>query len=355
MMQDSYDQIQDDRSSLRSGRGSRGKTVAVVLLLGIAILVIALFFGWNKLFPPETPKEVTITTQPVAPPIMQVEDAPAVEESTPAPAPVESSAPPAPAPEPAARPSMQAVSLAETSSPNRSASGEAVQFADHTVAEGETLDAIAARYGLKVQTIISVNQIRNINAVQTGTVLRIPDRDGQLYVVKEGDMLSKIARDYGMGWQTLMNLNGLTSEFIRIGQKLFIPDTSATQGAEAAAQASVQFQRPAEGEVIAKFGHDQADGILIAGAWNDPVYAAADGDVVDVGRKDDLGRFVVISHEDGYKTTYGHLENIEVKAGTKVAKGTLIGSMGGTASSDQASLYFKIEQSGYALDPESFF
>lgn len=373
MIGESYDGLQDDRHELHSGKSSR-KTIAIVILLGVAILVLAVVFGWNKLFPAEEEETVqssqaaVVVQPPVAAQVQKVDDAPqlslpevqpkaeavvddpVVEESNPQPV----------AEAPQSR--TTAVNLAETSKPRTTIpSGDVVQFADHTVKAGETLDSIASAYGLKVSTILSVNQIRNINAVTEGVTLRIPDRDGQIYVIKSGDMLSSIARNFGMGWHALMEVNGLTSDRIMPDQKLFIPDTEQGGASPKAAEvAPVTFVRPAKGRIVGKFGQDTGEenlqGILIQGSWGDAVVAAAEGDVVDAGNVQGKGRFVVLSHTEGYRTTYAHMENVDVHIGDKVSQGQTLGSIGNSGTqSDEPTLFFSIEQSGYALDPASFF
>ena len=50
---------------------------------------------------------------------------------------------------------------------------KAVQFVDHIVRDEETLNSIAELYGLKVQTLISINDIKNISGVVEGVELSI--------------------------------------------------------------------------------------------------------------------------------------------------------------------------------------
>jgi len=371
MGKDSYDDMQDRNGTTKSPRASGGdkKILTIVIILGIGICVLVVLLGWNALFPPEketaktpvvqeSPAPVVVTPPPATPAVKVVAEAPIV--SAPGLSDLSQKTPATEAKPVTA--GTTAVSLSDTK--KAQASKNSVQYLDHVVAEGEDITSISASYGLKMQTIISVNQIRNVNAVKPGLTLRIPDRDGQLYVVKNGDMLSTIARSYNMGWKTLMEVNGLSNEMIRPGQSLFIPDT--VQGGAAAAEiASVSFQKPAQGKLIGSFGQpstdpaDQGnlDGVLIQGLAGAAVTAAANGDVVDAGyEQKGRGRFVIVSHEDGYKTTYAHLENVDVKTGMKVAKGQVIGSMG-TSGTEYANptLYFAIEQNGINLNPADFF
>ncbi|AEC01868.1 M23 family metallopeptidase [Parasphaerochaeta coccoides] len=243
-----------------------------------------------------------------------------------------------------------------------------VQYSSHVVAEGEDLNSIATQYGLRVQTLRSVNQITNILAVRPGITLRIPDRDGQLYTVQSGDMLSTIARRYNpeLGWERLQAVNGLKDDKIYQNQQLFIPDISTTVS-PITMIAATSFTSPATGTVSGFFGQmftnpatdrqEPLDGILITGKAGSPVVASADGVVVDMGfERKGLGKFVIMTHAGEYKTTYGHLEDVEVQIETTLAKGESIGSMGTTGTDyKNPTLYFAIEQNDIALNPADFF
>lgn len=182
-------------------------------------------------------------------------------------------------------------------------------------------------------------------------------------------MLSTIARRFSptLGWKTLQEINNLRNENIVVGQQLFIPDTTVSPLKQAVDQAPLQFQRPAEGVITHLYGQYYTNpatgrseilkGVLIEGRVSAAVIAAASGQVVDAGyEKHGKGRFVVLSHEGGYRTSYHHLENVDVKVGMDLAKGETIGSLG-TSGTDwqRPTLFFSIEQSGIALDPQSFF
>jgi murein DD-endopeptidase MepM/ murein hydrolase activator NlpD len=366
MAKENYDDM-IGQSSRTEGRqrsnGNSPKGILWIVVVGIAVCIAVIFF-WYRAVPPESgsvdPSEGTVPVDSaVISAVEVIPDAPVVQ--TPVPI--------APAPDAADAPVLDNQAKAFGDNERKLAVAKTIQYADHVVEEGEDLNSIAALYGLKTQTIISVNQIRNVQAVSEGSVLRIPDRDGQLYTVREGDMLSTIARRYNpsLGWKTLQELNGLTDENIVVGQKLFIPDVTTSSRSLLADVATVQFQRPAAGTVELLFGQPYTDpatgntvsstGILIVGEPGTAVFAAAAGNIVDAGYEArGKGRFVVISHEAGYKTTYAHLENVEVDIGMEVPKGEPIGSIGTSGTDyDKPSLFFSIEQSGIFLDPSQFF
>ncbi len=362
MAKDYYDDMesQHSRPGGRDGSAKPSRTLIVTIVLGIAICV-AVIIVWYRFFPqtPQAGEPVTIT-QPIAQ-VAPISDAPSVAPAE-VPVTVEEKA------EPVVEERRQAVSLSDR--PQVAQSNSAlVQYADHRVEEGEDLTSIAALYGLRTQTLISVNQIRNVQAIRAGVTLKIPDRDGQLYTVREGDMLSTIARTYSpsLGWKTLQELNGLKSEIITVGQQLFIPDTTSPSSTPLADRAPIQFQKPTTGAITALFGQPWVNpasgaseilsGVLIQGSWGQAVVAAGAGQVVDAGYEvHGRGRFVTLSHEGGYRTSYHHLENVEVKIGMNLAKGATIGSIG-TSGTDwqRPTLFFSIEQSGILLDPSQFF
>ncbi|MFZ2683612.1 MAG: LysM peptidoglycan-binding domain-containing protein [Trichococcus flocculiformis] len=107
----------------------------------------------------------------------------------------------------------------------------------YTVKAGDTLYAIALRYGVTVQAIVNANGLTNANLIRVGQVLTIPGTDtpttpttpttGTSYTVKAGDTLYAIALRYGVTVQTIINANGITNaNLIRVGQVLTIPGTS---------------------------------------------------------------------------------------------------------------------------------
>lgn len=106
----------------------------------------------------------------------------------------------------------------------------------HVVQAGETLSLIAARYGLTTQALASANGIVNPNRIYSGQRLVIPGRgatpsapslppaSSTTYTVRRGDTLSAIALRYGVSMWTLASLNNIGNPSrIYVGQVLRIP------------------------------------------------------------------------------------------------------------------------------------
>ena len=103
----------------------------------------------------------------------------------------------------------------------------------YVVKSGDTLYAIARRYGLTVDALREANQLRNPALLSVGQALLIP-REDALYTVRRGDTLYAIARRYGLPLGCLIAANPKLADpnRIRAGQPLYVPtqkDPSYTQ------------------------------------------------------------------------------------------------------------------------------
>jgi septal ring factor EnvC (AmiA/AmiB activator) len=120
---------------------------------------------------------------------------------------------------------------------------------------------------------------------------------------------------------------------------------------------------PVDGLIIYPFGTTVGPnntriprhGIGIKAAVGAPVRAVAPGTVSLAGP---LGLYltsVLIDHGGGYYTFYAYLNDATVRQGERVARGQLIGHVGGEASDEGPHLHFEIRgQGGIALDPANW-
>ena len=96
-------------------------------------------------------------------------------------------------------------------------------------------------------------------------------------------------------------------------------------------------------------------GIDIADDYYTPVVASAPGVVTHAGWIDGYGNAVIIEHEGGWSTLYGHFAEIHVTAGQTVNAGHLIGGQGSTGNSTGPHCHFEIrDPSGTPVDPALF-
>lgn len=121
-----------------------------------------------------------------------------------------------------------------SSSTSSSANSTVTTAASYTVKSGDTLSAIAAKYGTTYQALASTNSISNPNDIYVGQVIKVSatataassqavssiNSNGS-YTVKSGDTLYGIALANGLNWQTLAKQNGISDpNVIFVGQKL---------------------------------------------------------------------------------------------------------------------------------------
>jgi murein DD-endopeptidase MepM/ murein hydrolase activator NlpD len=95
-------------------------------------------------------------------------------------------------------------------------------------------------------------------------------------------------------------------------------------------------------------------GLDLAAFERAPVVATSPGTVVFAGTRSGYGYTVEIDHGHGFKTRYGHLRDIQVRAGERVAIGQRVGSMGSTGRSTATHLHYEVWFRGRAVDPISF-
>lgn len=102
----------------------------------------------------------------------------------------------------------------------------------YTVKSGDNLYSIARRYGLTMNELMEYNNLAT-TLLSIGQVLKIPTKQTitpseTTYVVKSGDSLYSIARKYNTTVNDLMKYNNLTSNLLSIGQTLKIPTSEST-------------------------------------------------------------------------------------------------------------------------------
>ena len=237
-----------------------------------------------------------------------------------------------------------------------------VTFKDYTVRKGDTISGIASRAGLRnFGTLLSVNNIDNARRISTGQVLRIPSADGLLYTVKKNETLAGIAAAHKVSVSALLDANDLTQETLSVGQKLFIPGASLSSFELRKALGEL-FIYPIRGRLTSPFGYRSDpftgarsfhSGIDLAAPTGTSVKATLDGKVAETGFNRIFGNYVIITHDRGYQSLYGHLSAVYVKRGQYVTQGTTVGAVGNTGYSTGPHLHLSIYKNGRLINPFS--
>ncbi len=222
------------------------------------------------------------------------------------------------------------------------------------------------------------------------------------YTVASGDTLWSISRNHDVTVDALRSANSISDSGIRVGQKLIIPNSSNSTAASAShvdktRTASVRqkpektnklpsytppkkkpdtiakagndvttaapdatgagaFRWPVRGRVVSEFGDRNGskpnDGIDISVPSGTPVKAAENGVVIYAGNGlKEFGNTVLVRHEDGFVTVYGHADAIRVKRGERVRRGQDIAMSGMSGDAESPRLHFEIRKNSVPMNP----
>ena len=139
-----------------------------------------------------------------------------------------------------------------------------------------------------------------------------------------------------------------------------VPSPTSNLTPEQFRQQRIPTGRPLYGWVTKSFESvDNKDkekhaGIDFAVKEGTNVAATAAGTVISAGWDDNLGNLVVLDHENGYITMYGHNQKLLVKKGDKVLKGDIVALSGNTGHSTAPHLHYEIVKDGKPVDPAPF-
>lgn len=164
------------------------------------------------------------------------------------------------------------------------------------------------------------------------------------------------------------------SNIDRIERKLVMQSTSFDQVIEMAAHKEERMAaRPAIQPVslkdLTRFGSSFGmryhpilkvvrphEGIDLTAPRGTPIYATADGTVLQAGyRAGGFGKKILIDHGYGYRTLYGHCDQVLVKPGQQVKRGEVIGKVGSTGLSKSYHLHYEVHVNGRPVDPINYY
>ena len=119
--------------------------------------------------------------------------------------------------------------------------------------------------------------------------------------------------------------------------------------------AVLAFYWPCESRTISASSNSRPGhkGIDIATGTGADVFAAAGGVVTVAGTDENLGNYIIISHDYEYSTVYAHCSEILVKEGQQVIPRDVIAKTGSSGNSTGPHLHFEILLGNVNIDPES--
>ncbi|MEO4201659.1 peptidoglycan DD-metalloendopeptidase family protein [Acinetobacter pittii] len=215
----------------------------------------------------------------------------------------------------------------------------------YTVRSGDTLSGIAMRYGLDYISIAEMNDIAPPYRIYVNQSLRLKKGSSPRTVSTQ-----VMAQPEQIKRQTIALPT--TQPVTPVTQPTTTAPSTNTAVTSVAPNSSLRWIKPNNGPVIQGFNlANNVKGIRYGGNQGDPIYAAADGQVVYAadGLKE-YGNLVLIKHIDGYISAYAHNSKMLVKSGDNVTAGQKIAEMGSTGAS-QVMLEFQIRLDGKPINP----
>lgn len=118
--------------------------------------------------------------------------------------------------------------------------------------------------------------------------------------------------------------------------------------------------KPVSGTITSRFGANESirdhthKGIDIAAPNGTKIVAAAKGKVTHSGWMGGYGNLIIITHENGIQTYYGHCSKLYAKVGEEVEAGETIALVGSTGFSTGNHLHFEIRKNGKQINPQKY-
>ena len=260
----------------------------------------------------------------------------------------------------------------------------------YTVVKGDTFNAIAYANDMSVSDLKALNPGIDINRLMIGDVLNVKEqipllsvttvddvtytepiacpveevKDSSMYV-GDSKILTQGTEGEAQVHAQVTYVNGSeTQREILSSTTLREPTTTvkAVGTKEKPKTASKgYFIWPIRGRITSYFGgrnifgsYSYHSGIDISASYGAAIKAADGGTVTFAGYKGSYGYLVIITHDNGTQTYYGHNSSLLVSAGQKVYKGQQIAKAGSTGRSTGTHCHFEVRVNGTSVNPLSY-
>jgi murein DD-endopeptidase MepM/ murein hydrolase activator NlpD len=202
----------------------------------------------------------------------------------------------------------------------------------HTVAPGETIYHLALEYGVTSEQLMAANDISDPRELRAGQTIVIPSARSS----PAGDS-ADVAGDDSETTTAALNSADAWAAPVRAARQMAWPVTAGVLSSPFGMRNGTMHQ-----------------GIDIAAPRGTPIKAADDGVVIFAGQLRGYGNVVILQHDGGYVTVYGHNERNLVSEGTRVERGQEIAEMGATGRARGSNLHFEVRRDNHPENPMAY-
>ena len=278
--------------------------------------------------------------------------------------------------QPAPTQPQQVASLPQTPSVNQASAPQAPQPAtasgngsSYTVVAGDTLSAISRRTGVSADAIKRANNLDS-GLIRIGQTLTIPAGGSQPATTQVASAAPQpqpqAQRQQPEPVQTASVPAPQQPSTPEPTQEAAYAPSAAAPSIESAARDTAaaapsatgvgKMRWPVRGRVINAFGSGgSGDGIDISVPQGTPIMAAENGVVIYAGDGlKEFGNTVLVRHDDGLVTVYGHASELKVTRGEKVTRGQQIAVSGMSGNADTPKLRFEVRKDSAPVNPANY-
>ncbi|AEI88594.1 MAG: Putative lipoprotein [Candidatus Midichloria mitochondrii] len=247
------------------------------------------------------------------------------------------------------------------------------------ISRTQSIKEIAYNYGVETEVLARVNGRPVCGSVAAGEVIKIPmsrdvqfeeqvfDEEGQDYdytiegipLVPEPTKQKSPSSDEELDKDINSSKTHVLAEQSLPQGELIISKKEVVKKGDfkyATPLNSKQFIWPVEGKIMSRYGksgNSFNEGMNIAAPLGTVVRAAADGEVMYVGKEPKVyGNLIIIKHRGNYLTAYAHNAKISVAKGAKVKQGQPIATIGKTGATTIPQLHFSMRKDKKTINPE---
>lgn len=245
---------------------------------------------------------------------------------------------------------LNSVAVSGDSQPNHN--GDVLTY---TIQEGDSLSTIADKFGISLNTIKWANSITKNSPLKKGEDLTILPVSGVLYEAKTGDTIESISSAFGVSALVILQANEIENRGeIKLGDSLIIPDGKPLRSLSAIAKESSNnlpslpgyFAYPVPKSSLNWGVLHISNAVDFANVCGTTISASAAGMVIKAGNPDlwngGYGGYLVLEHQNGTETLYGHTSLNLVDIGKYVEQNEPIAKIGKTGKSTGCHVHFEV-------------